>query len=313
MLALGSQPIYVRLKLDADSHDSYKDIVSKMNGNVVSGANPLPLRALESVRVASFDRLLIPTGVYVAIDTGAAGFVSIDPAMAKRGLRCVNAPGLIDCGYRGQVQVIAENLDPDTDIEIPRGTTIAWMTLRWTEHAAISPTYARLGNTSERKGSIMATRNGSGDASEELPTYPACTIAVLDRTIDPPCYAHEDDNGLDLRSVESFDLEPLQRRCVRTGISVQVPDGFRASVQPRSGLALREGVTVLDAPAAVIGDDELCVLIVNLDRERCAHVEMGDRIAQLVIEHAPAVTYRIVESLDETERSSGGFGSSGRA
>lgn len=127
-----------------------------------------------------------------------------------------------------------------------------------------------------------------------------------------PSYAHPGDAGMDLRSVEDAVIAPGARRLVRTGLKMQLPDGFEAQVRPRSGLALRHGVTVLNSPGTVDSGyrGELAVLLVNFGAEPFA-VEKGMRIAQMVV--APVVRAGVEEAmeLDGSARAEGGFGSSG--
>lgn len=127
-----------------------------------------------------------------------------------------------------------------------------------------------------------------------------------------PSYAHPGDAGMDLRSIEEVVIEPGTRRLVRTGLKMQLPDGFEAQVRPRSGLALRHGVTVLNSPGTVDSGyrGELAVLLVNLGAEPFA-VEKGMRIAQMVVAPVVRVDVEEAEALDGSARAEGGFGSSG--
>lgn len=138
-------------------------------------------------------------------------------------------------------------------------------------------------------------------------------IKRLDPSVELPSYAYEGDAGLDLRSNEDVTLAPLERRLVSTGLAVAIPDGYAGFVQPRSGLALREGLSMANTPGLIDAHyrGELKVCAVNLDAEKPVHIERGERIAQLVIQKVPAVCLREVSELDETDRGSGGFGSSG--
>lgn len=128
-----------------------------------------------------------------------------------------------------------------------------------------------------------------------------------------PSYAHAGDAGMDLVSVDELDIAPGARKLVRTGLKMALPPGYEAQVRPRSGLALKFGVTVLNTPGTI--DEgyrgEVGVILANFsDREY--HVAKGDRIAQMVL--APVTRGDIVEASvdDETERGAGGFGSSGK-
>lgn len=138
-------------------------------------------------------------------------------------------------------------------------------------------------------------------------------IKRLDPSVELPSYAYEGDAGLDLRSNEDVTLEPLERRLVSTGLAVAIPDGYAGFVQPRSGLALREGLSMANTPGLIDAHyrGELKVCAINLDAKKPVHIERGERIAQLVIQKVPAVCLREVSELDETDRGSGGFGSSG--
>lgn len=138
-------------------------------------------------------------------------------------------------------------------------------------------------------------------------------IKRLDPAVELPAYAYEGDAGLDLRSNEDVVLAPLERRLISTGLAIAIPDGYAGFVQPRSGLALREGLSMANTPGLIDAHyrGELKVCAVNLDPERSIHVERGERIAQLVIQRVPTVHLCEVDELDETDRGCGGFGSSG--
>lgn len=138
-------------------------------------------------------------------------------------------------------------------------------------------------------------------------------IKRLDPSVELPSYAYEGDAGLDLRSNEDVTLAPLERRLVSTGLAVAIPDGYAGFVQPRSGLALREGLSMANTPGLIDAHyrGELKVCAINLDAKKPVHIERGERIAQLVIQKVPKVCLCEVSELDETDRGSGGFGSSG--
>lgn len=138
-------------------------------------------------------------------------------------------------------------------------------------------------------------------------------IKRLDPSVELPSYAYEGDAGLDLRSNEDVTLAPLERRLVSTGLAIAIPDGYAGFVQPRSGLALREGLSMANTPGLIDAHyrGELKVCAVNLDAEKSIHIERGERIAQLVIQKVPVVSLVEVDELDETDRGAGGFGSSG--
>jgi dUTP pyrophosphatase len=118
--------------------------------------------------------------------------------------------------------------------------------------------------------------------------------------------------GYDLASAEDGDLAPLERKLFRTGFSIAVPDGYECQLRPRSGLALRHGITLPNTPATIDSDyrGELMVALVNLGREPF-RVTRGMRIAQMVVARVERVAFRPVEALPPTTRGAGGFGSSG--
>ena len=120
--------------------------------------------------------------------------------------------------------------------------------------------------------------------------------------------------GMDLRAniTEPITLEPLQRVLVPTGLYIALPEGFECQVRPRSGLAVKHGITVLNSPGTVDADyrGELRTLLVNLS-DKTFVIEPGERIAQMVIARHEHVEWEEVEVLDETERGAGGFGSTG--
>ena len=118
--------------------------------------------------------------------------------------------------------------------------------------------------------------------------------------------------GMDLCSSESFELKPLERRGVRTGIKVSLPEGYEAQVRPRSGLALKHGISMANSPGTIDSDyrGEIRVILINLGQE-VVQFEVGDRVAQLVIAPVTRAEWNIVEHLDETDRGEKGFGSSG--
>ena len=130
-----------------------------------------------------------------------------------------------------------------------------------------------------------------------------------------PAYATEDAAGLDLLAAvaEPVELAPGARRLVPTGISIALPPGYEAQVRPRSGLALKHGVTLLNSPGTIDADyrGEVGVILINLG-EAPFRLQRGDRIAQLVIAPVARLAWRESESLPESPRGAGGFGSTGR-
>jgi dUTP pyrophosphatase len=139
-------------------------------------------------------------------------------------------------------------------------------------------------------------------------------VQRLDPELPLPRQQHTDDAGYDLHARERVELRPGGGRAlVPTGLAVAIPSGHAGFVLPRSGLALKHGVTCLNTPGLIdpLYRGELKVLLVNTDRDEPFIVERGDRIAQLVIQRVEHVAWQEVESLDATERDTFGFGSTG--
>ena len=139
------------------------------------------------------------------------------------------------------------------------------------------------------------------------------SIKRLDPSVELPQYAYEGDAGLDLRANESVDIAPYERVLIHTGIAIALPDGYAGFVQPRSGMALKRGLSIVNTPGLIDAHyrGELMVIAINLDAHEPIHIERGERIAQLVIQEVPTVRLVEVDELDRTARGSGGFGSSG--
>lgn len=138
-------------------------------------------------------------------------------------------------------------------------------------------------------------------------------IKLLDESLEMPSYAYPGDAGLDLRSAESFVLQPFERKTVSCGIALAIPRGFAGLVVPRSGLASKHGISIVNAPGLIDSDyrGEIKVVLINLDPHTTFAVQRGDRIAQLVINEVPSVNLLPTTELPETQRGAGGFGSSG--
>ena len=143
------------------------------------------------------------------------------------------------------------------------------------------------------------------------------TVPVLIQRLHPdaqlPQRAHPGDAGFDLFSIEARTLAPGERAAVRTGLAIALPEGFVALVHPRSGLALRSGVTVVNAPGTVDAGyrGEIAVLLVNLDPIAGVEIAVGDRIAQLLIQRFESPRWHEVDQLPGSHRGGGGFGSTG--
>lgn len=142
------------------------------------------------------------------------------------------------------------------------------------------------------------------------------SIKVINHSpFDLPQYATEQSAGLDLRAnIETpLTLQPMERQLIPTGLSMAIPVGYEGQVRPRSGLAIKHGITVLNTPGTIDADyrGEVKVILINLS-DRPFVIEPGERIAQIVFARYAQCEWRSVEILDKTERGAGGFGHSGR-
>jgi dUTP pyrophosphatase len=143
------------------------------------------------------------------------------------------------------------------------------------------------------------------------------TVEVLVRRLDPglpvPGYAHPGDAGADLQTAVDARLEPGERALLPTGLAIALPDGYAAFVHPRSGLAVRYGVSLVNAPGTIDAGyrGEIKVSVVNLDPREAVEFRRGDRIAQLVIQRVERARFHEVAALPGSDRSEGGFGSTG--
>ena len=130
-----------------------------------------------------------------------------------------------------------------------------------------------------------------------------------------PFYATKAAAGADIKAVldEPLTLKPLERKVIGTGLKIALPEGFEAQVRPRSGLAAKHGISVLNSPGTIDADyrGEIGVIIVNLSNEDFT-IHPGERIAQLVLARFEQINWQITESLSQTERGDGGFGSTGK-
>ncbi len=140
-------------------------------------------------------------------------------------------------------------------------------------------------------------------------------IKVINKGHQPlPTYATELSAGMDLRANlnESITLHPMERILIKTGLYIALPDGYEAQIRPRSGLALKKGITVLNSPGTIDSDyrGEIGVLLINLSKEDFV-IQDGERIAQMVVARHEQAAFTEVEILDETERGEGGYGHTG--
>lgn len=136
-------------------------------------------------------------------------------------------------------------------------------------------------------------------------------IKLLSKEAKIPMRANPSDAGADLCSVEDFVLNPLERKAIATGISVEIPEGYYGRIAPRSGLAHKNGLDVLAGVVDSSYRGEIKVILFNTDKENSFEIKIGDRIAQLIIEDHFNFEFEISEDLSYTHRGEGGFGSTG--
>jgi dUTP pyrophosphatase len=138
-------------------------------------------------------------------------------------------------------------------------------------------------------------------------------LRMLDAELPPPSYEHPGDAGADLRTAVDVELAPGERALLPTGVALALPDGYAAFVHPRSGLAVRYGVSLVNAPGTVDAGyrGEIKVSVINLDPREPVRFTRGDRIAQLVIQRVERAAFHLVEHLPGSDRGDGGFGSTG--
>jgi dUTP pyrophosphatase len=163
----------------------------------------------------------------------------------------------------------------------------------------------------------LATGPDAGQQTQQTAEYGTPTLTVqlkmLDDGLEPPSYAHPGDAGADLRAREDVRLEPGERKLVPTGVSIALPDGFVALIHPRSGLATKHGLTVVNAPGTVDAGyrGEIAVTLLNTDSRHAIELKRGDRIAQMVIQRVEYARFLPVQDLSGSVRGGGGFGSTG--
>lgn len=139
-------------------------------------------------------------------------------------------------------------------------------------------------------------------------------VQILNPITEMPKLATEGSAGFDLKSTETKTIYAGQRAVISTGLAMAIPRGYEGQVRPRSGMAAKSGITVLNSPGTIDSDyrAEVKVILYNAEAHMPFEVKIGDRIAQMVIQAVPQVELELATSLDETERGSGGFGSTGK-
>lgn len=141
-------------------------------------------------------------------------------------------------------------------------------------------------------------------------------VKIVNKSKHPnPVYQTEHSSGMDLRAnlEKPVELKPLERALIPTGLFIELPEGYEAQIRPRSGLALKQGITVLNTPGTIDSDyrGEICVILINLS-DKTVIINDGDRICQMVISKVEKIEWENVEVLEETSRGAGGFGHTGK-
>ncbi len=141
-------------------------------------------------------------------------------------------------------------------------------------------------------------------------------VNIINKSHHPlPAYQTNQSAGMDIRAnlTEPIELKPLERKLIPTGLYIALPDGYEAQIRPRSGLAIKHGITLLNTPGTIDADyrGEIGVILVNLSNESFV-INDGERICQMVVAQYQQIEWQTVESLDETERGAGGFGHTGK-
>ena len=141
-------------------------------------------------------------------------------------------------------------------------------------------------------------------------------VKIINKSHHPlPAYQTNQSAGMDIRAnlTEPIELKPLERKLIPTGLYIALPDGYEAQIRPRSGLAIKHGITLLNTPGTIDADyrGEIGGILVNLSNESFV-INDGERICQMVVAQYQQIEWQTVESLDETERGAGGFGHTGK-
>lgn len=142
------------------------------------------------------------------------------------------------------------------------------------------------------------------------------TVRIINQSNNPlPAYATEGSSGMDIRAfvMEPIAMQPLERVLVPTGLFIALEPGYEAQIRPRSGLAIKQGITCLNTPGTIDADyrGEIKIILINLSNE-IQSVHNGDRIAQMVIQKIEKIDWSLAVKLEQTERNEGGFGSTGK-
>lgn len=136
---------------------------------------------------------------------------------------------------------------------------------------------------------------------------------LLDKSLPVPKYAHKGDAGVDLYSAINCIIKPFERKLIPTGLKVSIPEGYAGFIQPRSGLAIKHGIALVNSPGLIDSGyrGQICIIMINLDKNNEFEIKKGDKICQFVIKKVEEAEFVKVDELDSSERGEGGFGSTG--
>ncbi|EFO90512.1 CRE-DUT-1 protein [Caenorhabditis remanei] len=274
------------------------------------------LYSAEDVVVPAKSKMCVSTGIQMELPFGYYGRVAPRSGLAAKHFIDVGA-GVVDSDYRGEVKVLLFNFN-NTDFEVKKGDRIAQLVCEKIGHC-VYEAVSELENTDRGAGGFGST----GQSAME--SEPVVKKAKMETAISPvaiqftksnesaqmPTYGSEFAAGADLYSAEDVVVPAKSKLCVSTGIHMKLPLGYYGRVAPRSGLAAKH---FIDVGAGVIDSDyrgEVKVLLFNFN-DADFEVKKGDRIAQLVCEQIALCDYQKVETLEDTERGAGGFGSTGK-
>ncbi len=281
--------------------------------DVGSACRAMALGCLDDVELPPTSRTIVSTGVRLLLPHGCAAMaVPFPGAASSPALTLANSPGLIDSGYRGEIKLPLSNPLADSHVSIDAGSPIVLLlVLGSPQRELLEISGGKMGPDPSHAENASVPVPGIPSTD---PDAPVLGISLTEPGARMPTYAHEGDNGLDLRIAHDSVVPPLGCAPASFGIRLFVPEGHVGFLIPRSGLAARSGLTVAGSPVPFFPNEEgsdLACTLVNLDPDKEVAISCGDRVAQLIVLRSPGVELVEVSSMDETDRGGGGFGSSG--
>ncbi len=272
-------------------------------GRVGAGLDDLVV-ALEDERLVAFGLLVTSAGP-VSRHVGTIKRLQRDPRLVGQGVGAAVLSELEDAAWGRGLAVIALTVRGGSGRE-------RFYEAHGYRFDATLPDRLRVDG--ELIGEHHLSKRHPGVSATPSASEPVLAVRRLSLEATVPAYAHSGDAGLDLAGIERVELAPGERAVVRTGLAVAIPEGHVGLVHPRSGLAARHGLALVNAPGTIDAGyrGEVKVIVVNLDSEETVTLEAGERIAQLVVQQVTTVRPIEVEALPDAERGEDGFGSTGR-